>query len=72
MVVLALDLRVWGKLKDEVGGESLSVALQLFVEAFGRHAVNGGKVRIQYNLVTTNGEDERFESSRVRRERFHH
>ena len=54
------------KLKDEVVGKTLSVALHLFVEAFGRRAVNGGKVRVQYNLMATNGEDERFESSRVR------
>ena len=56
-----------GKLKDEVGGESLSVALDLFVEAFGRHAVDGGEVGVQYNLVPPDGEDERIESGWVAR-----
>jgi len=36
------------KLKDEAGGEWLCIALDLFVEAFGRHAVDGGEFGVQF------------------------
>lgn len=61
-----ISLLVRGKLKYEVGGESLSVALRLFVEALGRHAVDGGEVGVQYNFLSSNAENERIESGWVR------
>jgi len=60
-----------GKLKNEVGRETLYVALDLFIEAFGRHAVEGSEVGVQNNLLFPNGEDERFESGTAGLERIH-
>ena len=60
------------ELKKKILWKAVGIALHGLVEGFRGHAVDGGKVGVQYNLVTTNREDERFESSRVSRERFHH
>lgn len=66
-----ISLFLRGKLKNEVGRETLCVALDLFIEAFGRHAVEGSEVGVQNNLLSSNGEDERIESSTVSLERIH-
>lgn len=60
-----------GEQKKKFLRETVGIALHSLVEGFRGHAVDGGEVGVQYNFLSSNGEDERIESGWVRRERFH-
>ena len=55
------------ELEHEIHRETLGVALDLFVETFGGHAVKFGQIGIENDLLLAEGEDECFE----RRAGFH-
>ena len=61
-----------GELKKKILWKAFGIALHGLVEGFRGHAVDGGKVGVQNNLLTSNREDERFESGGVRQCRFDH
>ena len=60
-----------GERKKKLLRETVGIALHGLVEGFRGHAIDGGEVGVQYNFLSSNGEDERFESDWVRCERFH-
>lgn len=49
-----------GDLKHEVLGGSIRVALDLIIEAFGRHALKSSEVGIKNHLLLAYGENERI------------
>jgi hypothetical protein len=43
--------------KEKIFGETLGVALDLFVDAFGAHPIEGGELGVQQHFVAAKDED---------------